>query len=185
MSHDPLSQPPQPPQPQYDETQIAFALAQLRAEQNFPIGIAAGMVGALLGAVVWAFITVVSQFQIGWMAIGIGFLVGFAIRKFGKGLDKTYGYAGAALSLFGCLLGNLLAVCGMLAAEKNVSIFAVLASLDLQTVQTLMKVTFSPMDLLFYGIATYEGYKLSFRQVSQAELLALLRSSRADQTTIG
>ena len=28
-----------------------------------------------------------------------------------------------------------------------------------------MKADFSPIDLLFYGIAIYEGYKFSFRQV--------------------
>jgi len=34
--------------------------------------------------------------------------------------------------------------------------------------------TFDPMDILFYGIAVYEGYKLSFRQVSPEELASLV-----------
>ena len=33
-----------------------------------------------------------------------------------------------------------------------------------------MVVTFSPIDLLFYGIAVYEGYKLSFRQIGLDDL---------------
>jgi hypothetical protein len=33
-----------------------------------------------------------------------------------------------------------------------------------------MQATFNPMDLLFYGIGVYEGYRFSFRQVSQADL---------------
>ena len=33
-----------------------------------------------------------------------------------------------------------------------------------------MVATFSPMDLLFYGIAVYEGYKFSFRQVGPEDL---------------
>lgn len=34
----------------------------------------------------------------------------------------------------------------------------------------VMVATFSPMDLLFYGIAVYEGYKLSFRRVSPEDM---------------
>jgi len=29
------------------------------------------------------------------------------------------------------------------------------------------------MDVLFYGIAIYEGYKFSFRQLTQADLLKI------------
>jgi hypothetical protein len=38
----------------------------------------------------------------------------------------------------------------------------------------MMVAFFSPMDLLFYGIATYEGYQLSFRQLSPEELEGML-----------
>jgi hypothetical protein len=33
-------------------------------------------------------------------------------------------------------------------------------------VPELMLEAFSPMDLLFYGIAVYEGYKFFFRQIT-------------------
>ena len=34
----------------------------------------------------------------------------------------------------------------------------------------IMKETFSPIDLLFYGLAIYEGYKLSFRGLADEEI---------------
>jgi hypothetical protein len=37
-----------------------------------------------------------------------------------------------------------------------------------------MKNTFSPMDILFYGIAVYEGYRLSFREISDKDLDQML-----------
>ncbi len=37
----------------------------------------------------------------------------------------------------------------------------------------IMKVTFYPMDILFYAIAVYEGYRFSFRQISEDELWGL------------
>jgi hypothetical protein len=40
----------------------------------------------------------------------------------------------------------------------------------------LMKATFSPIDLLFYGIAVYEGYRFSFRQVTPEELAGFVKA---------
>jgi hypothetical protein len=37
-----------------------------------------------------------------------------------------------------------------------------------------MATTFSPMDLLFYGIAVYEGFKLSFRKITHEEIRAAI-----------
>lgn len=93
---------------------------QLKRQQNLPLGIAAGLVAAIVGGAVWAGITVASQMQIGWMAVGVGFLVGLAVRRLGKGLTKPFGIAGGALALLGCLLGNFLAMCGLLAQADEV-----------------------------------------------------------------
>jgi hypothetical protein len=42
------------------------------------------------------------------------------------------------------------------------------------------RVTEDPMDLLFYGIALYEGYKLSFRQIGHEELERAIKGEAAD-----
>jgi hypothetical protein len=34
----------------------------------------------------------------------------------------------------------------------------------------MMGATFSPIDLLFYALAVYQGYRLSFRRITQAEI---------------
>jgi hypothetical protein len=39
----------------------------------------------------------------------------------------------------------------------------------------IMKDTISPTDLLFYGIGVYEGYKFSFREISDEELATLVK----------
>jgi hypothetical protein len=155
---------------QLEPAELALVLERLRSEQHLGKGGLAGAAAAALGAAAWAFVTVVSHYQIGWMAVGVGFLVGFAVRTFGKGVDRVFGIVGAALALFGCLAGNLLAACGMVAQQENLSFLDILSRLDAQIIQEIMVATFTPMDLLFYGIAVYEGYKLSFRQLSSEEL---------------
>ncbi len=146
------------------------ALELLRSEQNLTSGILGGAIAAVVGASLWAGVTFVTGYQIGWMAVGVGFLAGFGVRLLGKGIDQVFGIAGSLLSLAGCGLGNLLAVCGLVSNQQGLPFFDVLSRLDLEIAEGLMMATFSPMDLLFYGIAMYEGYKFSFRSLTPEDL---------------
>ncbi len=102
-------------QPVLSATEIQFALQALRSDQNLVVGALAGLAAALVGAAIWAVVTALTQYQIGFMAIGVGFLVGFAVRAAGRGVDPVFGVVGAALALLGCVLGNLLMVLYFLA----------------------------------------------------------------------
>lgn len=173
---------PAPEGPQYvrelDPFKVQEFQERIRSEQNFPLGILAGSGAAVLGAGVWAVITFVSDYQIGWMAIGVGFLVGWAIRTFGKGVDKRFGFLGAGLALLGCLAGNLFTIAAVIAREETASLMDVLVFLMLNPALDLelLAQTFSPIDLLFYAIALYYGYRYSFRQMTQAERESLFRT---------
>jgi hypothetical protein len=149
---------------------------RIETEQNILLAVLGGAVAALVGAAIWAAITVVTHYQIGFMAIGVGLLVGLTVRFLGKGITTTFGVVGAVFSLVGCLLGNLFSACGFLAAEKSVSFWEVVGDLNPELIAALMKATFSAIDLLFYGIAVYEGYKIAFRRVTAEELQSLVRS---------
>jgi hypothetical protein len=52
-----------------------------------------------------------------------------------------------------------------------------MSGLDVEIVKELMIATFNPMDLLFYGVAVYEGYKLSFRQLTEQDISARISGS--------
>jgi hypothetical protein len=99
------------------------------------------------------------------MAVGVGFLVAWSVRTLGKGRTNVFGVIGGAFALFGCLLGNLLSACGFIAADRAQPVIGitlkVLANPSIAT--TLLQASFNGMDLLFYAIAVYEGYKLARR----------------------
>lgn len=160
--------------PPIDPVQLEMAKERLRSEQRLGPAVLAGGAAAAAGAAVWAAITVATGYQIGWMAVGVGFLVGLAVRYFGKGMDRSFGVVGAVWSLLGCGLGNLLAVCGMVSKEQGIPLGFVVRNLNLEIAADMMAATFSPMDLLFYGIAVYEGYRFSFRQLTEEQLQTYL-----------
>ncbi|MEW6241373.1 MAG: hypothetical protein ACOYZ8_01245 [Chloroflexota bacterium] len=131
---------------------------------NLLLGLIAGGVAMLVGAVIWGAVTYFTKYQIGWMSIGVGFLVGIAIQKFGRGNSILFGIMGAGLALVGCLLGNLFFYGGVIAEMRGVTLFNVFLSMILDPVGTvdLFFAAFEFMDLVFYALAIYAGFRYSF-----------------------
>lgn len=142
---------------------------ELHGRQNLILGFIGGLVAAVIGAVIWASITVATGWQIGYMAIAVGFLVGYAVRTLGKGVTPVFGCMGALLALFGCLLGNYFSIIGFIGDEIEMGYFETLKSVPVKLTIELMKENFSVIDILFYGIAIYQGYKLSFDDMNAVE----------------
>ena len=145
------------------------AITELDFDSNLTLGLVGGVLAMLVSAVLWGVITYFTEYQISWMAIGVGFLVGFAIQKLGKGKTLIYGISGAVLSLLGCLLGNFLFYNSILAREWGVPFFSVLfaISFDPAAIVELFTLAFDVMDLLFYGIAAYIGFRTAMGTVSR------------------
>jgi hypothetical protein len=155
----------------FDEGRLYQFQERLRLEQNLPLALIGGFAAALIGAFLWATITVTTHFQIGFMAVGVGFIVGYTVRYFGKGLDTIFGVLGAFLALLGCLLGNFFGLVGFAAMEEGYGYFEILQLIDYNLVPAIMIDSFNGMDLFFYGIAIYEGYRFSFRNLNEDELV--------------
>jgi hypothetical protein len=139
----------------------AVSIDTLKAAQNFPAAIGAGLAVAVGGAILWAVVTVGTHLKLGIMAIAIGFLVGKSIRAAGKGIDDKFGYLGAGCSFIGCLLGNILCLAAFYANARHISFMEAFSALDADIFARAL--TRDPMDLVFYAIAIYEGYKFSFK----------------------
>ena len=152
-------------------TKILEALEALRSQQNFPFALIGGAFAAFLSALLWAVITVAVEYQVGYMAIAVGLIVGFSVRFFGAGIDMKFGILGACLSLLGCLLGNFFSQVGFIAHEYSYSYIEVFSLLNFNIIIDVMFESFSPIDILFYGLALYGGYRFSFIKINEEELL--------------
>jgi hypothetical protein len=128
-------------------------------EKRLFLGGLVGLVAAIIGAIIWAIVTVSTKYQIGWMAVAVGALVGFALR-IGNG-GKAFGILGGFLALFGCVLGNYFSIIAFASAQQHVGFFTMLNSADPVKVGNLMWDDFLSTSVLFYVIAVYEGYRFS------------------------
>ncbi len=136
------------------------AIGQIDDESNLLMGLIGGFIAMLAGAIVWGAIAYFTHYQIGWIAIGVGFLVGIAVRFFGKGKSLIFGVSGAVLALIGCVLGNLIFYSGIIAREQGASFLEVFFLLLLSPAALLevFTIAFDFMDILFYALAAYAGF---------------------------
>lgn len=127
---------------------------------RFVVSLFAGLAAAIIAAIVWAGITAATSYQIGYMSIGVGFVVAFAVRLSGHSRDPKFGILSAALSLLGCMLGNYLTAI-VIAAQHDHGNMVSMAADNLDQFFRILSVTFRPMDLLFYAMGMYFGFKYS------------------------
>jgi len=157
-----------------DPQKLQRYMERMRSEQSFTMGITGGFLCAAIGAVLWAVITVLTKYQIGYMALAVGYLAGFGVRTLGKGVDARFQYAGAALALAGCLAGNLMVVITFGSLETGISITTILSRLTPAVIVELYRATFNVMDLLFYGLAITIGYKTALARIPKEDLQKLI-----------
>ena len=81
----------QAPEVEIDQVRYQQLINDIEGNQNIQLAVIGGIIAAAVGAAIWAVVTVVTGYQIGWMAVGVGFIVGFAVRIFGKGISKSFG----------------------------------------------------------------------------------------------
>ena len=68
----------------------------------------AGAAAAIIGGAVWALIVGVTKYEVGWIAWGIGGLVGFAMSLNTDRRSKGLAALAASLAIFGLLFGKVL-----------------------------------------------------------------------------
>lgn len=172
MVNDPNTQPtaPAPDDAAIDPMLLQRYLQNVRDNQNLMMGILGGAAGALLGAVIWAIIAAVAHLNIGFIAIAVGFLAGYGVRYLGKGIDVQFAIVGSICAALGVAAGQILAVCIFAAKEYQTSVFTIIGNLDPATMKEMLLIDFSPMDLFFYGIALWAGFKYAKRIITPDEV---------------
>ena len=76
--------------------------------------IIAGLLAALLGAGIWTAVVAMTGFEVGWVAWGLGALVGFAMSRFTAQRSAQLGVYAAVLAVLGLAIGKVATVRVML-----------------------------------------------------------------------
>lgn len=149
------------------------ALKKLRKYQSFLYALPGGLLVMLVSVLAWVYVSSVYGYGEVYMALGMGFLVGVAVRYFGAGLKWIFGILAALLALAGSFLGYYLAQNAFLEDLKLAAIVRLLDYLSPELIRNSIQDTLVPLDLLFYGLAAVLAYFLAIRRINKSMLFRL------------
>lgn len=137
---------------------VASYEAEVTRPDTFQPALAIGWAFGLgsLGAVIWAFITYVTDYELGLIAILLGIMAGLGAARGGRTeQSQIVGAVAAAVCYF---VAQLMVVFALISQEPD------MPPIDVEivgfVVVEIIKSTFSSMGVLFLGIAVYEGYRI-------------------------
>jgi len=123
--------------------------------------VVAGILASFVAAIVFALYPFLFGIQLEFLAIGVGFIVGFAISKFSRRKNHILGIIGAVLSLVSCVMGDVLSAVAIYSYQNNAPFFEIIASLNFSTITNILFQIVGIENILFYLIAMLIGYALS------------------------
>jgi len=130
---------------------------------NFVLALIAGFVMAVLCAVIWLAINLITGWHSAFSSLAVAAVVGYSIRLSGQGPYFFYGVLGIVFTLLSCLMGEI-GVSLQLATTPFFDFYGVLTHVDIIAMSSAIIGELSPVMALVYGIASFEAYMLSIQK---------------------
>jgi len=137
-------------------------------QQNFLLGFLAGFMAMLAGTGLWVAIAATVHCDCSFLAVGVGGLVGAAIRFFGRGVVWLFSGVAAVLVAAGCGLGTLFTAGSAFARSHETDFWATLGGLRPASALTLLQQQVGPVDIGFFALAAGLGWVLARRPPAPA-----------------
>ncbi|MER5379787.1 hypothetical protein ABT040_05805 [Streptomyces sp. NPDC002688] len=158
----PTDQPPVPqqgvpqgaPQPGFPVAPFAPA-APVR--NNFALGLVAALGAGVVSAVLYGLVIGLTKHEIGYAAVGVGFLVGIAAGRVG-GRSQTLPVAAVLLSVGAIYLGQLIGEAMIIAKQYGVGFSEVFFD-HFDVVQEAWKAEADPLTFVFFAVAAYVAFQ--------------------------
>jgi hypothetical protein len=132
------------------------------ARDNVGIGILAGLAAALVAAVLYGLIIKGTKHEIGYAALAVGALVGYALGKVG-GRNPVLPIIGVPLALFAVYAGQIIGITLLIGDSPGAPGFVTILTDHFGLVQDAWKEAMGGMDIFFFALAGLEGFVVAKR----------------------
>ena len=147
--------------------------ARLLRAQSLRSAIVAGLIGIVAFSVLWVTITRLTGRVFPWMTIVLGMLLGYAIRRTGRGVDWRFPTLASVMTFLGAFASNIVVAASYTAEELGAATLEVLRSVTLMTWPVFFREVTTPADYVYAVVAAIVAAFLANRRLSRAEDRAL------------
>ena len=125
-------------------------------KSNIALGLVTAVAAGLIAAGIYGFVIGTTKHEIGWAAIGVGFVIGLAAGKLG-GRNPVLPVVSAVLALGAVYLGQLVGDAMLIADEYGVNFSKVFFD-HFGVVQDAWKADSDPLTFVFFAIAAFAAF---------------------------
>ncbi|NJQ00741.1 hypothetical protein [Streptomyces zingiberis] len=127
---------------------------------NAGLALGAAVVLMVVGALVYGLILKEAEVQIGYLAVGVGALIGLALGKLG-GRNPVLPFAGAVLGLLGVYLGQVFGIAMAFADLPSAPGFLTVLTDHFGDINRGLKENLEVVDYLFYALSGAAAFSLT------------------------
>jgi hypothetical protein len=127
-------------------------------QPNLAAGVVAGVLAGVVGAILWGGFTALTHFRIGYLALGIGVLVGYAIVQVGQVRTVAVGVTAAVITVVACAAGDTGSVYFQASHDLHVSVGTLLSNSNPFTVFRV-DMQHNAFGLVFFAIAAWAAFR--------------------------
>ena len=146
---------------------------ELLPQQNFQNAVIFGIAATLAGAIIWALVAAAAGYVVSFVPVALGAFVGSAIRVFGKGLAWKFVVLAAALTIVGCIMGNVMAVILIEWISYNIPISEILRGITAESLIGFLIVEYQLIDAVAWVVAISVAASTAKRKLSREQSAAM------------
>lgn len=131
---------------------------------NLALPILGALVAAILGAILWTVIGVSTNHEVGYVALGVGALTGFAVKRLANGrTTRAHQIIAVIFSIIGVLLGKYF----LFAYAINDGFDGMFDSFVFEMFQQMSGDIFDALDILFLALAVVPAWRIAAPKAAQ------------------
>lgn len=142
--------------------------ARLVRAQSLRGATVAAVLAIVAFSLVWVTLSTALDRVFPWMTVVQGLIIGFAVRRAGRGLDWRFPVVAAVAAAVGALVGNVIVAAAFTAAEFDTGTLAVLRAATSFTWPVFFDEVMTPADVIYAlaaaGIAAFYANRRLTRQ---------------------
>ena len=143
--------------------------------QSFRNAVVAGLIVLIVFCVLWVSVSALTNRVFPWMTVVLGAMLGFAIRRAGRGVDWPFAVLAAAMALFGSIISNIVLAASTTAESYGMGTVEILRSVTSMTWPVFFEEVWNVADGFFAVVAAGVAAFLANRRLSRAQFYALRR----------